>query len=152
MNVRFMNSTKEGNHIRNEQDVESLVNSVQFSGLTPLGTSLQRKVIDPFVVQSARSGKLRKPVLIITITDGEPTGEPKRAVHDAIMYAMGELDRDHRYGKGVCPFQFAQVGSDMKAREFLGKLDDDPIIGDFIDCTSSMFRPSICPLLCTDIM
>jgi hypothetical protein len=42
-----------------------------------------------------------------------------------------------RYGKGALSFQFAQVGNDLKAREFLGKLDEDPSIGDIIDCTSS---------------
>src|SRR6266536_5747326 len=74
VNVRFMNSTQEGNNVRTEPDVERLVSTVQFKGLTPMGTSLRQKVIDPFVVQPARSGQLRKPVLIITITDGQPAG------------------------------------------------------------------------------
>lgn len=35
-------------------------------------------------------------------------------------------------------FQFAQVGNDLRAREFLAKLDRNPRIGHLIDCTSSM--------------
>lgn len=42
-----------------------------------------------------------------------------------------------RYRPGACSFQFAQVGNDMKAREFLEKLDTDPVVGKMVDCTSS---------------
>ena len=102
-----------------------------------MGTQLRQKVVDPLVVQPARSGQLRKPVLIITITDGQPAGEPSGSVFDTIRYASNELSRNHRYGKGAIAFQFAQVGNDLKAREFLSKLDEEPGIGDLVDCTSS---------------
>ena len=142
VNVRFMNSEVQGNNVRNEGDVERLVSSVQFKGLTPMGTALRNKVVDPLIVSPARAGQLRKPVLVITITDGQPAGEPQGAVVDTIRYAAGEVQRNPRYGKGAVAFQFAQVGNDLKAREFLGKLDDNPEIGDVIDCTSSMSCPS----------
>ena len=82
---------------------------------------------------------MRKPVLVITITDGQPAGEPQGAVFDTIRYASDELARNPRYGKGAISFQFAQVGNDLKAREFLGKLDEEPGIGELVDCTSSMY-------------
>lgn len=135
--VRFMNSDVQGNNIRTEQDAAQLIDRVPPKGLTPMGTSLRNKVIDPLVLGPARTGHLRKPVLIITITDGQPAGEGPTAVHDAIRYATSELSRMPRYGTGACSFQFAQVGNDLKAREFLGKLDNDPVIGTFVDCTSS---------------
>merc|ERR1712000_403022 len=53
------------------------------------------------------------------------------------MNASDELARNPRYGKGALAFQFAQVGNDLKAREFLSKLDEEPTIGDIIDCTSN---------------
>ena len=138
--VRFMNS-EEGERnqtpIRTEQDVEQLVARVQFKGLTPMGTSLRNKVLEPLVVAPARSGQLRKPVLVITITDGQPAGEPQGAVFDAIRYTAAELSRMPRYGQGAISFQFAQVGNDLKAREFLGKLDSEPGIGNLVDSTSS---------------
>ncbi|KAI9840756.1 MAG: hypothetical protein M1837_001330 [Sclerophora amabilis] len=135
--VRFMNSDREGNNIRTEGEVEQLVASIGFKGLTPMGTSLKNKVLDPLVLGPARAGQLRKPVLIISITDGQPAGEPPNAVFDSIRYASSELARMPRYGTGAVAFQFAQVGNDLKAREFLGKLDNEPGIGELVDCTSN---------------
>lgn len=76
ISVRFMNSNEVGDGIRSVDDVNMLVSRVRFAGLTPLGTSLRNKVIEPMVVGPARAGRLQKPVLIITITDGQPAGEP----------------------------------------------------------------------------
>lgn len=135
--VRFMNSNVQGNNVRTEQDAEQLVRGVSFSGLTPMGTSLRNKIIEPLVVGPARAGRLNKPILIVTITDGQPAGEPLSAVNDAIRYASSELARMDRYGPGAVSFQFAQVGNDLKAREFLSKLDNDPVVGPLVDCTSS---------------
>jgi hypothetical protein len=135
--VRFMNSDLQGNGIRTEQQVEELVSRVGFKGLTPMGTSLKNKVLEPLVLGPARSGNLQKPVLIITITDGQPAGEAPDAVFSAIRVASQELGKNPRYGQGAVSFQFAQVGNDLKAREFLGKLDSEAGIGDLIDCTSN---------------
>ena len=144
ISIRFMNSNEQGENVASMEprgdgrpSVEDLLSRVQYKGLTPMGTSLRNKVIDPLVVGPARSGQLQKPVLIITITDGQPAGEPQGAVFDAIRYAASELQRNPRYGRGAVAFQFAQVGNDLKAREFLGKLDEEPGIGDLVDCTSS---------------
>ena len=65
---------------RSPADVGSLLAQVQYSGLTPLATSLRDKVLQPNVFSLAASGQLAKPVLIITITDGEPTDTPKDLV------------------------------------------------------------------------
>ncbi|KAJ5643240.1 uncharacterized protein N7484_005747 [Penicillium longicatenatum] len=136
ISVRFMNSPEMGDGIRNANDVNALVSRVRFSGLTPLGTSLKSKVIDPMIVGPARAGRLDKPVLVITITDGQPAGEPHSSVNDAIRHAVDETSRT-RYGRGAVSFQFSQVGNDQRAREFLGDLDEDPQIGSLIDCTSN---------------
>jgi hypothetical protein len=60
--------------------VSALLSRVQYSGLTPLATSLRDKVLGPIVYSLAASGQLAKPVLVITITDGEPTDTPKDLV------------------------------------------------------------------------
>lgn len=148
ISVRFMNTRHDAfqrggqqpnldDHIQSEQAVEALVSGVSFKGLTPMGTELKNKIIDAIVLPQARAGTLRKPVLVITITDGQPAGEPQGAVFDTIRYASRELSRDPRYGQGAISFQFAQVGDDVKAREFLSRLDSDPEIGHLVDCTSS---------------
>ncbi|KAK5256106.1 hypothetical protein LTR40_010611, partial [Exophiala xenobiotica] len=135
--VRFMNSTDQGNGIRSEQQVTEMISRTRFSGLTPMGRELENKILRPLVLQNARNGTLRKPVLVITITDGQPTGESSGDVARIIKNASDELSRNPRYGKGALAFQFAQVGNDLKAREFLSKLDEEPTIGDIIDCTSN---------------
>lgn len=61
-------------------DVSALLASVQYSGLTPLATALQAKVLQPVVYSLAASGQLAKPVLVMTITDGEPTDNPRDLV------------------------------------------------------------------------
>ncbi|EKV13163.1 Transcription factor RfeF, putative [Penicillium digitatum PHI26] len=136
ISIRFMNSSEVGDGIRNADDVNRLVSRVRFSGLTPLGTNLKTKVIDPMVVQPAQANRLEKPVLVITITDGQPAGEPLGAVSDVIRYAVEETTRT-RHGPSSVSFQFSQVGTDQRARDFLGSLDQDPHIGHLIDCTSN---------------
>jgi hypothetical protein len=134
--IRFMNSQERGDNIRTKEGAEALVARIRFAGLTPMGTSLRSKVLEPLVIGPARAGRLEKPVLVITITDGQPAGEPYNAVADAIRSTVDELSRT-KYGRGAVAFQFAQVGSDLQARQFLSKLDEDPSIGNIIDCTSS---------------
>jgi len=74
-------------------------------------------------------------VLVITITDGQPAGEAPNTIFDTIKYAAQQVSQ--QFGPGGIAFQFAQVGNDQKAREFLGKLDEDPMIGRLVDCTSN---------------
>ncbi|KAK5938400.1 hypothetical protein PMZ80_009370 [Knufia obscura] len=135
--VRFMNSQQQGNNIKSQQQVEQLIGSIRFQGLTPMGRELQNKILQPLVVGAARAGQLRKPVLVIIITDGQPTGESSRDISNIILGASRELQSNPRYGKGALAFQFAQVGNDIKAREFLKQLDENREIGDIIDCTSN---------------
>ncbi|CED85429.1 von Willebrand factor, type A [Phaffia rhodozyma] len=134
--VRFLNSNVEGNNITSEQGATQLLSQIRYSGLTPLGTSLDKKILQPLVLGPARAGRLEKPVLIIVITDGTPAGEPKDMVFRVITNASNELKRT-RYGSDAISFQFAQVGNDLKAQAFLGELDVDPAVGDLVDCTSN---------------
>lgn len=121
--------------IRTEQQIEQIMQNKRYKGLTPFGTELRKKVIDPILVQKLRSG-MEKPLLIISITDGQPAGESANALMDTVRYAVDEARRS-RYGQGAVAFQFAQVGNDQKATEFLAKLDNDPMVGREVDCTSS---------------
>ncbi|KAK9389040.1 hypothetical protein V1515DRAFT_322779 [Lipomyces mesembrius] len=134
--VRFMNSTVQGNGINSEAAASDLVSQVRFAGLTPLGSGLLSKVLDPLVLGPARSGSMKKPVLVIAITDGQPAGEDSRTVFDVIKGAKRSL-ASSIYGPGAVAFQFAQVGSDLKARQFLAALDADREVGSMVDCTSN---------------
>ena len=136
LSVRFMNSNLEGNNLKTDVDIQQLVGRVQFRGLTPLGTSLKSKVLDPLVHAPAQQNRLRKPVLVITITDGQPAGEKESTIFSVIKETKQFLSKSP-YTPGGCAFQFAQVGNDLKAREFLAKLDTDRNVGKMVDCTSN---------------
>jgi hypothetical protein len=140
--VRFMNSLEQGNGIRNEQQVSDLVARVKFSGLTPMGGELRSRILEPLVLGPARAGQLRKPVLVITVTDGQPSGEHRDLVYEVIRDYSKALQEMPRYGKGTVSYQFAQVGNDLQAREFLAKLDEHPEVGSLVDCTSSKYCAS----------
>ncbi|GAQ84526.1 hypothetical protein KFL_001930040 [Klebsormidium nitens] len=132
--IRFLNSQAQGNNIRTAQEANTCVAKTQFQGLTPLAASMERNVLQPLVFGPAQSGQLRKPVLVITITDGEPSDSPKDAILQVIRNARARLAP--QYGKCAVVFQFAQVGRDQRAQAFLAKLDKNADIGDVIDCTS----------------
>lgn len=138
MNAPFGEGDPRVNNVKTAQQIEQLIAGIKFSGLTPMGTQLKQKVTD-HIVQEARQGRLKKPVLVIIVTDGQPAGEPPNAVFDTIREASSAMSST-QYGKGALAFQFAQVGNDVKAREFLAKLDNDPQVGALVDCTSSTFR------------
>jgi hypothetical protein len=136
ISIRFMNSNPPEHlldGIKSEQQIDQLMQTVRFSGLTPMGTQLDQKVIHGILLNTQKNpgGRLKKPVLIITITDGQPAGEAQDAVIQTIRNAA------NRFRKGHVNFQFAQVGNDTAARDFLGKLDKDPVVGGLVDCTSS---------------
>lgn len=121
--------------IRNDGQIEQLMQQKRFNGLTPFGTRLREHVLDPLVISKMRARQLQKPVLIIGITDGQPSGERADTLVEAVRYAHGEAARST--GPGTIAFEFAQVGNDQQATEFLAKLDNDPQIGGMVDCTSS---------------
>lgn len=86
---------------------------VRFQGLTPLAASMQHNVLEPVVFNLAQSGQLQKPVLVITITDGEPSDNPRDAILQVIANARRRLAP--QYGPKCLAFQFAQVTtSDVK--------------------------------------
>lgn len=155
ISIRFMNTDLSGmrdqqgrplqDGVATEAQIKQIMGGVQFKGLTPMGTSLRKKVIDEIVLAKAQQGQLRKPVLVIAITDGQPAGEPQNAVFDTIRYAFDTLQqRFPQYGRGGVAFEFAQVGNDEMAKKFLGKLDEDPQIGPMVDCTSSRSNLHAC--------
>lgn len=102
--------------------------------MTPLSTNLNQKVIQPFLMGGIQSRNLQKPILVIIITDGEPTGEPQSTVAQVIKNAKN-MSMNSPYGAGAIAFEFAQVGKDQAAQAFLGQLDRDPgMLTDFGSC------------------
>lgn len=123
-----MNSHLEGNNVSSEEQARDLVDRVDFGDTTPLAGSLRNKILGPLVY----SRNLNKPLLVIIITDGQPTdnasGDFQRHIKEV---------KTHFGGRGMVAFQIAQVGNDPDAQAFLASLDTDPTIGGLIDCTSN---------------
>lgn len=134
--VRFLNSRIEGNGIRTEPEALSLVNQIRFSGMTPLGTSLDSKILQPLLLNPARQGTLHKPVLVIAVTDGQPGGEPRDQLVRVLVNASRTLQQT-RYGADALSVTLAQIGNDMHARQFLSEVDVHPEVGDLVDTTSN---------------
>lgn len=147
IDVRFMNDEdiplNRLSGLRSEAQVEQLLMNKRYKGLTPFGTRLRERVIDPILTPKLH-GQMQKPLLIIAITDGQPAGEAQDALVNAVRYAVQTAGASH-WGSGAVAFQFAQVGNDTKATEFLGKLDNDPMVGDMVDCTSSTYLGALTP-------
>jgi hypothetical protein len=72
--------------------------------VTQLATQLEAKILRPM----AYNKQLTKPLLVITVTDGEPTDSPKDKIVDVIQECSRKL---HSRGLGphAVAFQFAQV-------------------------------------------
>lgn len=148
ISVRFMNPQQppkppfaqgELDGIKTEGQVDQIIAKATFSGTTPLGERLRTDVLGPLVLEKAQKRQLQKPVLVITITDGQPTDTlPQNTIQNVILSAADQLKRT-TYGQGVLSLQIAQVGNDQGAMKFLAQLDNDPQIGSLVDCTSSQF-------------
>lgn len=159
--VRFFNSILEGNNIANSSDVENLVNKASPGGVTPMGESLKTKIYDQMVGPIMQKNDLDRPVLVITITDGEPynvyfpyknndsrywdnedrvayeknKAKAKETVIDTIKFLRSSCALS-KYGENAMAFSFSQVGTDKAASNWLGEIDVHPTVGHVIDCTS----------------
>ena len=150
ISIRFMNDpypdSKNGtehplkrtlDHVSSEQQADALTRQVPFKGLTPIGTELEKQIINKIVLAKPEPNKRPKPFLVITITDGQPAGEEHDELQKVLRRTINTIKSDPRLGRGAVSFQFAQVGDDKGAQKFLSTLDNDETIGDVIDCTSS---------------
>ncbi|KAI9002540.1 hypothetical protein DFJ74DRAFT_760337 [Hyaloraphidium curvatum] len=133
ISVRPFSNKVEMDNVKTASDVMAFFKKLSFNFSTPMGEKLESRVLKPMVVKPAQNGKLPKPVLVITITDGIPDSETD--VFNAIKRAKADLAKT-RYGAGAVAFQFAQVGGDRGAQDFLSRLDNDSAVGAMIDCTS----------------
>lgn len=108
ISVRFMNANLQGDNIRDTASAANLVTRCQFSGMTPLGTQMHARILKPLVEIPIANRTLQKPVLVITITDGEPTSEPESKIVKVIRN-MKAYAAKSQYGPGAVAFEFAQV-------------------------------------------
>eukprot|EP00891_Asterochloris_glomerata_P006504 jgi/Astpho2/6504/Aster-06964 len=133
---RFMNSPACGDNIRDPGAAQKFIRTQsKYEGMTPMGSQLEAKILHPFLGQALFKRNLEKPMLVICVTDGEPTQEPQNRIFEVIMAAKRACLNSQYGGKAVA-FMFAQVGKDQGAQQFLQLLDSNRDIGDVVDAVS----------------
>jgi uncharacterized protein YegL len=91
---------------RSAADASKLVAAVNFNGGTALGREMVDKVLSSMVYNNST---MCKPLLVITITDGEPTESPRDKIASVIKDCRKRMAA--RYGPNAVAFEFAQVTS-----------------------------------------
>jgi len=75
ISVRMLNYTGDEkgrwDNLKTVEDVRKRMETVQYLAGTPLGTRLSSNVLEPMILSKAKCGSLRKPVIVVMITDGE---------------------------------------------------------------------------------
>lgn len=71
--IRWLNHIYGRDHIKDKSQMARIVDCNPFHGWTKIGAELRNKVLEPLVLEPARAQTLKKPVLVIIITDGEVT-------------------------------------------------------------------------------
>lgn len=79
ISVRLLNYVGDENgqfdRLRTVEDIKKLAN-VNCSGDTRLGEILNRKIVKPMILDKAKKGTFKKPVIVVIITDGEVSAHP----------------------------------------------------------------------------
>jgi hypothetical protein len=64
--------TKENfDHLTTVKSITEKLEKIQCTGDTKLGTILGKKIITPMILEKAGTGILKKPVIVVIITDGK---------------------------------------------------------------------------------
>ncbi|KAF8243660.1 hypothetical protein K440DRAFT_589376, partial [Wilcoxina mikolae CBS 423.85] len=142
ISLRFINYSRDidgrFDDLSQQKEIESKLKLVAPGGTTKIGTMLRSKIIEP-ILEKAKAGTLVAPVLVVIITDGEPSREPLDSLKKAILHCKNSLaeietSKGHVYGHSTVVFQISYVGDDAVAEKFVRDLANDPQVGGMIHC------------------
>lgn len=139
ISVRFLNYNEgisgEFDNLTDAGEIEEKIGKVPFSGVTRLGEVLDCKIVQPMIIQKVEKQRLEKPIFVVIITDGHPSGEPPESLRNTILKCKESLTRrDFRNAAAV--FLISQVGNSKEARTFLKELENDKEVGDMVFCST----------------
>ncbi|CAD6890293.1 unnamed protein product [Tilletia laevis] len=124
--------------VHSGEQATQFVSRCEFAGrATPMGTSLEGKILEKEFYPKLKRETLRKPLLIIIIGDGQPTGESSDKFRKELKEAKKKAKKS-RYGADAVSLQVAIVGNDSGAHEWLEELDSDKDVGDLVDVCSDI--------------
>ncbi|KAI9769918.1 MAG: hypothetical protein M1840_003627 [Geoglossum simile] len=136
--IRFINHNTDDtfNKMADVDDITRKVTLVNFSGATKLGTELDRKIVQPMIIDKANKGILKKPIIVVIITDGEPNSEHERCIHNTI-YNCKTSNAVKEYGDAAVVFLVCQIGDSEEATTFLRDLENDRSVGGMVYCSAN---------------
>lgn len=88
VHLRFINKRERPRGAWDSLNKDQIDNALRFApnGNTPIGTVLHEKVLQPYIFDVfARGETLKRPILIMTITDGCPTAEEPDTFRNAVV-------------------------------------------------------------------
>ncbi|MCJ1426283.1 hypothetical protein MMC29_004186 [Sticta canariensis] len=134
VHLRFINKSDGADNI----DAIELDRKMAFTprGGTRIGTSLRDKILKPFIYNVLDGGdNLKRPYLVLTITDGEPWEEKKDEFRNAVVECRQKVVQKGYRPQAVL-FSVSQVGSQKQAEEFLDSLEEDRAVADVLHRTA----------------
>jgi hypothetical protein len=117
-------------------EIDGAMALVKPAGGTEIGTNLRSKILEPLVYDALENGQpLKRPLLVCTITDGCPSGEPVTTLKNMIK-ECGEKLVEANYEPTAVMFSLSQIGNVKAAAEFLDELRRDRDIKEVLYCTT----------------
>ncbi|KAJ5948647.1 hypothetical protein N7454_001954 [Penicillium verhagenii] len=130
VDLRFINKNDKFNDI-SPSDLSSKMNFTP-DGSTRLGTNLRDKVLNDFLYGPLDKGEtLKRPLLILTVTDGCPNQEPTDTYEKEIRASIDYV-KQNGYGKEAVRYNLSQVGNASEATEFLKSWEMNPLVDEDI--------------------
>ncbi|KAH8821851.1 hypothetical protein F5884DRAFT_104391 [Xylogone sp. PMI_703] len=135
ISLRFLNSKYDGdfNLLVDENDIKSKMGKVEYGGPTKLGTILETKIVEPLVIGKAKTGNLKKPLIIAIITDGCPNNEDVNSFQETVQNCKDKLSKLQREPAGAI-FLISRVGNDPLAETFLKNLQKNKDLDEMVYC------------------
>ncbi|RPB02620.1 hypothetical protein L873DRAFT_1673115 [Choiromyces venosus 120613-1] len=136
--IRFMNNYNDQDRFLGNP--YKLIEGHYFGGTTKIGTELHKRILKPLVLGTSA---MKKPLLVMVITDGAIEGEKKGLLEKVIINCVNKLNNERPMGADSVAFQFSCIGDDEGARKVLQDLDDHKVVGDYVDCQKGVSHAMI---------
>jgi hypothetical protein len=151
VHLRFINKSDKFDDLK-PSDLSSKMNFVP-NGSTKLGTNLKGKVLSDFLYGPVDNGQtLKRPLLILTVTDGCPNEEPTESYENEIraslnyVKAKGYGDEGKLYSwlyigsitnsRAAVRYDLSQVGNAAEATKFLESWQMNTLVPDNVNVTA----------------
>ncbi|KAK1828989.1 hypothetical protein QBC39DRAFT_415165 [Podospora conica] len=122
--IRFINQTVDDSSSLDFEGIGGVLGSVTPNGDTPIGTTLQDRILKPLVFDALAKGEFKRPLLISILTDGAPSQEAPDKLSKVIIRCGDDLEQNG-YPRDCVKFLIGQIGSSADAVGFLDALRGD---------------------------